>query len=211
LRVLPYNGFEIDRRHLMLDRLAIGLFALSLVACSQEAAQPQELPDTPPPAEADMPGVEDGVFPSMMRATASIVGAAGTEIGTANVLGGPKGVLIRVEIAPGGLTPGWHGLHLHMVGDCSDVGTFKASGGHVGMVEGGHGLLNPKGPEGGDIPNIWAGADGSAGYEAYTTLAEMSELVTGDGSAILIHEGEDDHMTQPIGGAGSRVACGVIR
>ena len=98
-----------------------------------------------------------------------------------------------------------------MIGDCSDTGTFKASGGHVGMVEGGHGLLNPKGPEGGDIPNVWAAADGSAGYEAFTTLTKMSDLQDEDGSAILIHEGEDDHMTQPIGGAGARVACGVIK
>lgn len=195
----------------MLDRIAIGLFALSLAACNQEAAQPQELPDEPLPAVAEVPGPADGVYPLMMRSTAAIIGGEGTEIGTANLLGGPNGILIRVEIAPGGLTPGWHGLHLHMVGDCSDIGTFKASGGHVGMIAGGHGLLNPKGPEGGDIPNIWAGADGSAGYEAFTTLAQMSELTDADGSAILIHEGEDDHMSQPIGGAGGRVACGVIR
>ncbi|HBJ40113.1 MAG TPA: hypothetical protein DDZ20_04910 [Hyphomonas sp.] len=32
-----------------------------------------------------------------------------------------------------------------------------------------------------------------------------------DGSALIIHEAEDDHMTQPIGGAGARVACGVIQ
>ena len=195
----------------MLDRLAIGLFALSLTACSQEAAQPQEMHHDPLPAAEDLPGPADGVYPSMMRSTASIVGMDGTEIGTANLLGGPNGLLIRIEIAPGGLVPGWHGLHLHAVGDCSDVGTFKASGGHVGMVAGGHGLLNPKGPEGGDIPNIWAGTDGAAGYEAYMTLAEMADLVDEDGSAILIHESEDDHMTQPIGGAGARVACGVIK
>ncbi|MBU2606998.1 MAG: superoxide dismutase family protein [Alphaproteobacteria bacterium] len=195
----------------MLDRIAIGLFALSLAACSQEAAQPQELPDEPLPTVAEMPGPADGVYPSMIRSTASIIGGEGTEIGTANLLGGPNGILLRVEIAPGGLAPGWHGLHLHMVGDCSDIGTFKASGGHVGMIDGGHGLLNPNGPEGGDIPNIWAGADGAAGYEAFTTLTQMSDLTDADGSAILIHEGEDDHMSQPIGGAGGRVACGVIR
>ena len=195
----------------MLDRFAIGLFALSLAACSQEAAQPQELPAEPLPTPAEMPGPDEGVYPSMMQSSISIIGAEGNEIGTGNLIGGPNGLLIRVEIAPGGLTPGWHGLHLHAVGDCSDVGTFKLSGGHVGKVEGGHGLLNPKGPEGGDIPNIWAAADGSAGYEAFTTLTKMSDLQDEDGSALLIHEGEDDAMTQPIGGAGARVACGVIK
>jgi Cu-Zn family superoxide dismutase len=195
----------------MLERLSLAAFALALAACSQEAAQPQEMPETPPPAPADLPGPADGVIPSMMRSTAAIVGVDGSDIGTANLISGPNGILIRVEIAPGGLTPGWHGLHLHTVGDCSDVGTFKASGGHVGKIDGGHGLLNPKGPEGGDIPNIWIAADGSGGYEAFTNLTQMSDLTDADGSAILIHTGEDDALSQPIGGAGARVACGVIR
>ena len=115
-----------------------------------------------------------------------------------------------MTINPGGLEPGWHGLHLHQVGDCSDFGVFTNSGGHVGKVEGGHGLLNPAGPEGGDIPNIWAGADGSAGYETFTTLTTGAELLDENGSAIIIHTGEDDHLSQPIGGAGARVACAVL-
>jgi Cu-Zn family superoxide dismutase len=31
-----------------------------------------------------------------------------------------------------------------------------------------------------------------------------------DGSAIVIHANADDHTTQPIGGAGDRVACGIL-
>ena len=32
-----------------------------------------------------------------------------------------------------------------------------------------------------------------------------------DGSSLVIHENADDHLTQPISGAGSRIACGIIR
>ena len=64
---------------------------------------------------------------------------------------------------------------------------------------------------GGDIPNIWVAADGSAGYEAFTTLTTGASLMDEDGSAIIIHENEDDHLTQPIGGAGARVACGALK
>lgn len=177
--------------------------AIALTACSQQVAQPQEAPMAQPSDPA--------IIPSMINARAEIIGADGAPIGTANLIEGPNGVLLRVKLDAGGLTPGWHGLHLHQIGDCSDHGTFKLSGGHVGKVAGGHGLLNTAGPEGGDIPNIWAAADGSAGYEAFTRLTEMSALADADGSALLIHTAEDDHMTQPIGGAGARVACGVIK
>ena len=36
-------------------------------------------------------------------------------------------------------------------------------------------------------------------------------LKDADGSALVIHANPDDHMSQPIGGAGARIACGVIR
>jgi Cu-Zn family superoxide dismutase len=36
-------------------------------------------------------------------------------------------------------------------------------------------------------------------------------LLDEDGSAFIIHENADDHMTQPIGGAAGRIACGVIK
>ncbi|KCZ85651.1 superoxide dismutase [Hyphomonas adhaerens MHS-3] len=215
----------------MISRIALLGSAIALGACASVAqATPQDAGNETPPATTedaapampmdmmdhegmteDMPGPDEGVFPSMGHGTADMIGLEGESIGSANLIDGPNGMLIRLELAPGSLEPGWHGIHLHATGDCSDIGMYKMSGGHVGKMEGGHGLLNPKGPENGDLPNIWAAADGSAGYEAFTTLDTLGALVEGDGSAIIIHEGEDDHMTQPIGGAGARVACGVIK
>jgi len=31
-----------------------------------------------------------------------------------------------------------------------------------------------------------------------------------DGSAIVVHAGADDYMTDPAGNAGDRIACGVV-
>lgn len=147
----------------------------------------------------------------LAKAGATIIGAEGTEIGWAKFEQGPTGLLIRMEIGAGGLTPGWHGLHLHETGDCSDVGAFQLSGGHHGKEAGAHGLMNPDlGPEPGDLPNLWAAADGSAGYEAFTMLTELVPALGGDGLSLIIHANEDDHRSQPIGGAGPRVACGVV-
>ncbi|MEM7329611.1 MAG: superoxide dismutase family protein [Pseudomonadota bacterium] len=189
-------------------RKALLAVALPLVACADAPAQ-DEAPTLPTPEE--MPGPNEGVFPSMLRMGGDIVSGDGVVIGALNILDGPNGVLLEATINPGGLAPGWHGLHLHQVGDCSDIGTFKLSGGHVGKVENGHGLLNPAGPEGGDLPNIWAAADGSAGYEAFSTLTTGADLADADGAALIIHVNRDDHLTQPIGGAGPRVACAVIK
>jgi Cu-Zn family superoxide dismutase len=144
-------------------------------------------------------------------AQATMLGTDGAEIGQARLEQGPRGLLIRIEIGAGGLTPGWHGLHLHEVGDCSDVGAYQLSGGHHGKAPGAHGLMNPDlGPEPGDLPNAWAAADGSAGYEAFTLLTDLVPTLGGDGLSIIIHAAEDDHRSQPIGGAGARVACGVV-
>ncbi len=38
----------------------------------------------------------------------------------------------------------------------------------------------------------------------------LAALLDEDGSAVIIHEHPDDHLTQPIGSAGGRIACGVI-
>ena len=123
---------------------------------------------------------------------------------------------MRVEAT--GLTPGWHGMHFHEKGVCDDAG-FKASGGHVhaGTKPPVHGLLNPAATDSGDLPNIFVAADGSAHADAFTTLVSLSgagkrpALGDADGSALVIHAGPDDYTTQPIGGAGARVACAVIK
>jgi Cu-Zn family superoxide dismutase len=45
----------------------------------------------------------------------------------------------------------------------------------------------------------------------FTSLTTLAALRDADGSAVVIHANPDDHMAQPIGGAGPRVACAVIK
>jgi Cu-Zn family superoxide dismutase len=153
--------------------------------------------------------------PAPMVVSFPVIGNLGQRLGTATLTQAPTGVLMRVELGRGALTPGWHGLHFHGVGDCSDNEGFMKSGSHAGMVAGGHGLLNPLGPEAGDLPNIYAGPDGSAGAEVFTEAVSLAQgdraLMDADGSALIIHANPDDHFSQPIGGAGKRVACAAVR
>jgi len=147
--------------------------------------------------------------------SADLLGAGGAKIGTITLTGAPKGVLLRIEAK--GLTPGWHGMHFHEKGDCSDP-KFANSGGHVHIATPVvHGLLNKDANDFGDLPNLYVAADGSAEVELYSTLVSMkgedgrAALLDADGSALVIHEKPDDYKTQPIGGAGGRIACGVIK
>jgi len=147
--------------------------------------------------------------------TIQLKGPTGADMGSATLIEAPNGgVLMRIEAR--GLTPGWHGLHFHEKADCSSA-DFKSAGGHVHRdAPGVHGLLNPLATETGDLPNLFAGADGVAKAEMFTwsvslTTARRSPLFDGDGSALVIHAAPDDHLSQPIGGAGARVACAVIK
>jgi len=147
----------------------------------------------------------------MTTGYADLKNAAGEAAGLATLKPGPKGLVVRVEAT--GLTPGWHGLHLHEKGDCSDnAAGFKASGAHAGHGDGvKHGLLNPEGSEFGDMPNLFAAADGTAKGEFYLAGATLDSVFDADGTAIILHAAEDDHTSQPIGNAGARVACGVVQ
>ena len=133
---------------------------------------------------------------------------AGASAGKATLTEAPKGVLLKVEAK--GLTPGWHGLHFHAKADCSKA-DFTSAGGHTHSAEKAvHGLLNPQANETGDLPNLYAGADGAGNAEVFTGLLTLKSLKDADGSALVIHANVDDHRSQPIGGAGDRVACGIM-
>lgn len=166
------------------------------------------------PAHAQAPAPPATATPALVPAVeAAVLGGTGEKIGTASLKGGPRATVIRIVLQPGSLPPGWHGAHFHAVGDCSDPGKYEASKAHVNHHGAKHGLLNPDGPDMGDLPNVFANADGSVNAELVsTTLLDGNEgLRDGDGSAIIIHASPDDHTTQPIGGAGARIACAVIK
>ena len=144
-------------------------------------------------------------------ASAEIVDPSGSVIGMVTFEQTPTGVLMYVEVA--GLPPGAHGIHLHAAGSCTP--DFKQATGHINPGGVPHGLRHPDGPDSGDLPNLYVGADGSAMAEFFATRVsvaggDMPALLDEDGSAVIIHEQPDDHLTQPIGGAGGRIACGVI-
>jgi len=152
---------------------------------------------------------------SAETATASLIDTNGKPAGTLQVTEAPKGVLLHIEAK--GLTPGWHGIHFHEKGDCA-APKFTSAGAHVHTAKSVvHGLLNDNANDFGDLPNIYAAPDGTASAEIYSTFVSLrgtssrAALLDADGSSVVIHAQADDYKTQPIGGSGARVACGILK
>lgn len=141
-----------------------------------------------------------------------LVNTAGKAIGKAVIMQAAHGVLIHLEAS--GLPPGWHALHVHEFGAC-EAPDFDSSGGHFNPTNREHGFDNPNGYHAGDLPNVYVGANGALSVELFTDQLTLDKgrpnsLLKEGGTALVIHEGADDYRTNPAGGAGKRLACGVI-
>ncbi|PKL81193.1 MAG: superoxide dismutase family protein [Ignavibacteriae bacterium HGW-Ignavibacteriae-4] len=116
---------------------------------------------------------------------------------------------IKVNAEVYNLTPGKHGFHVHEFGDCSSP-DGKSAGGHFFTDHDNHGALEDNMTHVGDLGNLNANADGIAKVSFITDKLSLSGMNNIIGRGVIVHEGEDDTKTQPTGGAGARVACGVI-
>ena len=165
--------------------------------------------------------------------TADLRTADGTTVATAEfAFTGDYSTVTVKTTAPGLLTPGFHGLHIHAAGKCeaSSVAPtggapadFNSAGAHF-QVAGhtGH-------PASGDLTSLQVREDGSAMLVTTTDAFTAEDLLGGAKTAIIIHEKADnftnipperyqqvngtpgpDATTMSTGDAGKRVACGVI-
>jgi Cu-Zn family superoxide dismutase len=150
------------------------------------------------------------IEPSRM-AWAELRNTSGESVGSA-VLRQEDG-RVRIVVQAGGLTPGRHGIHVHAVGQCQPP-TFQSANGHFNPLGKKHGLENPEGAHGGDLPDLEADASGRTEYVAVTDRLTLgsgpTSIFDADGSAVVIHEKADDQRTDPSGNAGDRVLCGQL-
>lgn len=184
--------------------LTIPVGVLLLVACA--GGNRDATSDT---GEAD--SAAPTVSPSG-SATATVRDAAGRELGTLTLTDTTGGIAVSGRLV--GLAPGEHGLHLHTTGRC-DPPAFESAGGHWNPTNRQHGTQNPQGPHFGDLPNVSAGPDSVAVLQGVITpggslRSAPDMLLDPDGAAVIIHSGADDARTNPSGGSGTRVACGVV-
>ncbi|WP_282096470.1 superoxide dismutase family protein [Epibacterium ulvae] len=145
-------------------------------------------------------------------AVADLYDLNGSKVGAGHITQTPHGVLVHIKVSD--QPPGPKGVHFHSKAHCAADTGFKSSHGHHGEGEGEHGLLNAAGPGKGDLGNIYVAQDGIGEMQFFKTGVYLNggdlPLLDADGTAIVIHANEDDQITQPIGGAGPRLVCGLL-
>jgi Cu-Zn family superoxide dismutase len=150
-----------------------------------------------------------GRTPTARALTATLRDAQGAAVGTATLT--QEQGFVRLVVEAQGLTPGQHGIHIHARGVCTPP-DFTSAGGHFNPGGRQHGMGNPAGQHAGDFPNMQAGADGRARYDAVSVHLTVvgPGAVLPDSAAVVIHAQADDQVTDPTGNSGGRVACGVL-
>jgi superoxide dismutase, Cu-Zn family len=220
---------------------AIPVVALSACAPNEPVAtSPGTTPSvwTGSPSPSASPGGheggnEEGQAPSGEKLTAKLKLANGTEVATADIEFANGYATVTVQTtAPGALTPGFHGLHVHSVGKC-EANSVAPTGGAPGDFNSAGGHFQKSGhsghPASGDLASLQVREDGTAKLVTTTDAFTSEDLLGGAKTAIIIHEKADnfanipperyqqvngapppDETTLATGDAGKRVACGVI-
>ncbi|MET0900890.1 MAG: superoxide dismutase family protein [Mycobacterium sp.] len=222
--------------------IAVALAApvVALTACSPNepvATTPGTTPaiwtGSPAPSASAGEGEEGGEAASGSALEVPIKAADGEEVATATFEFSAGYATVTVQTTgTGKLTPGFHGLHIHSVGECEAAsvaptggapGDFLSAGGHF-QVPGHSGH-----PASGDLSSLQVREDGSAMLVTTTDAFTEDDLLAGAKTSIMIHEKSDnfanipperynqvngtpgpDAATMATGDAGGRVACGVI-
>jgi superoxide dismutase, Cu-Zn family len=176
--------------------VVVALAALAACSPAPESAPPPA--STPAPPVASAPQAHAAL---QAREGGSVEGAV-----TFREENGSVTIIAHLEGAP----PGLHGFHIHEVGDCS-AADFTSAGGHFNPTGVEHGAPDAEVHHAGDLGNIEVGENGSAHFEATSTMLTVSDGPNSVvGRAVILHEGQDDLASQPTGAAGARLACGVI-
>lgn len=163
-----------------------------------------------------------------VMARADLVDPSGAQQGSVTFTRAAEGLGLTVEAT--GLTPGFHGLHVHAIGECeagspdpsdpSKTGNFLSAGGHLAGQDGAD---HPD--HAGDLPALLVGEDGEGRLSTHTDRLTGDLLLDADGSAVVIHGGADNYANIPTryaaqgadeetvkaGDAGARELCGVVQ
>lgn len=169
---------------------------------------------------------------------AELKSSTNVTVGTVRIMPTDDGKT-SVRIVASGLTPGFHGYHVHTAGVCDPAAVDAAGAPSPFFTAGGHfntDTTKTHGAHTGDMPPLLVNADGTGRLSFRTDRFLPRDLLDEDGSAVIIHASPDnlanipgttssgaeryhshvdmvlgaDTATKATGDAGSRFACGVV-
>lgn len=190
-------------KHLKLIALAVTLFFAT--ACKKDKKEAEQIIETEIEEVVEGTKTDKTITVTMSPKSDSNV--------TGTVIFNDEDGQVTMEGKLSGLTEGVHAIHLHEKADCSSP-DGKSSGGHWNPAGQPHGAWGAEsGFHKGDIGNMTANAEGNAEISLTT---DQWCIGCGDdtkniiGKAVIVHQGEDDLISQPSGAAGARVSCAGI-
>ncbi len=157
-----------------------------------------------------------------------LVGANGAAVGTMTLT--PQSRTVRVAANVRGISPGYHGFHVHAIGRCDRAAVDAAGQPAPFATAGPH--FNPDmvshGQHRGDFPPLLVTRAGTASATIATDRFTIAQLLDADGAAVIIHANPDNHsnipgryvgpegpgpdaVTRETGDSGDRIACGVVK
>ncbi len=145
---------------------------------------------------------------AVSRAIAVLEPTAKNDVrGTVELEQTDHGLHVKAHVT--GLSPGKHGFHIHLFGDCSGE-DGKTAGTHFNF-EG----SSEKPPADikritGNLGELDANKDGVADADVTIDKASLQGRFSVLGRAVIVHAKGNDPKEPPIGAAGARLACGVI-
>lgn len=193
--------------------LLSGVFSLSIAfggasAIAQDATPDQATSEASPVAE-----------PELLEQV-PLINADGEVVAHADIWEDEDGEGVWFSISNDGdtgLEEGKYGVHVHEKGVCDTEADppFDSAGGHFNPTGEEHGDINADPSHAGDLGNLEVDDEGNFEHEILAeglTLQGDAEnsLMSGDGTALMIHAGEDDLESDPSGDSGDRWACAVI-
>ncbi|TXD83042.1 superoxide dismutase family protein [Subsaximicrobium wynnwilliamsii] len=197
-------------KHLKLYAAAL---TLTLVFACKTDKEKNEMDDASTTTETDMEdGMMDDDANAMKDIRFALVPKSNSKV-TGEVVFTEDEGHVTMTATLQGLSEGSHAIHIHENADCS-AEDGSSAGGHWNPTAQPHGKWgDAAGYHKGDIGNFIADADGNA-----KVIKTTNEWCLGCddknkdvlSKSIIVHEGQDDFVSQPSGDAGGRVSCGGI-
>ncbi|WP_156748409.1 superoxide dismutase family protein [Mycobacterium sp. 1465703.0] len=197
--------------------LLMGLPVVAMTACSSPQHASTQ-PGTTPPAKSAAPtspgetttpapgGANPAPGGNSLSAELRTPDGRSAATATFDFTGGYVTVTVKT-VAPGILTPGIHGLHVHQIGKCEPNSTAPSGGAPGNFLSAGDHYQAPGHtgkPESGDLASLQVRQDGSGYLVTTTDSFTRDDLLAGNKTALMLHGAQDTENAM------DRVACGVI-